>query len=475
MERDDNGNIIIPNASGIRNKKDYIDYVVKNSKIINKFVNDDKIDNTVLQNALKFLEDRISEKSLYQKLTYDEIRLIYDSYYKLTMNNVLDYTPIDNNSYTLQESKRLYTNIDSPSIRKSLEKFDDNLIFRNYKVVNNRALSIDRKSAGISDDISHYSGINTLSISRSGGNDVNGSFIHDITFDTDEKSYIINFQFKLNRFPSKVHQVNYTDSITQERKFYTKQYSSRRSKLISFNYDIGEIEFAAMAPYAKVYDADNDKVSQPYKEYSPFSIACSIPISNGGCFSFYTDYKFVSNTWYNVMLIITSNSDSIYDSDAYYTAALNINGVNEKLVPAGFVKPWSKRGKIRKKLTMLASAPGFLDNRGNEIADLNDNGRNISETAQDTVNIYIPRSITDFISRLITIKTCPFTINNVQLKNGNKLVGSEKEIPYTKIYNRYLYKVSNGVDFGTISIYKGKLDMTQTQIKTPKTPRGGIL
>lgn len=205
-----------------------------------------------------------------------------------------EYTPVINN-------------------RKYFTK-DDGVISKFTNVSFGKVLGVDKRHQGLTDDISDYDGKSILSLSKD-PKVPQKNYLHNIDI---KDKYSTLFDFRLNRFPVKTH----------NKKGITKQYTSRRSDLISFNYEsvkknIGNsISFGAMAPYGvnfskKVPPIKPNQHNQEYflkavyqKDYSPFSIAASITYEKNKKLSVYTDYKFELGKFYNVRLDVEFVNES---------------------------------------------------------------------------------------------------------------------------------------------------------------------
>ena len=127
--------------------------------------------------------------------------------------------------------------------------------------------------------------------------------------------YTISFEMALNAFPSKVHKSKsnkYNNTTGIE-----KNYTSRRSDIISFNYDTvninNKIEFGAMAPFGLIPNNFHNK--RLYEgDFDNFSIAACLTFDDTKKLSLYTDYKFKLGRSYNVKLSIKLINDK-YISD----------------------------------------------------------------------------------------------------------------------------------------------------------------
>jgi len=180
------------------------------------------------------------------------------------------------------------------------------LIINCSKIEYGEVLGINKTNQGLIDDLTHYDGKPNLSISKNPSINQD-KYLHDIKI---KDKYSVGFNFRLNRFPAK----------TYGRNKVLKQYTTRRSDLISFNYENqngnNNISFGAMAPYGvdfsdKIPPIKPNQQTQEYylkakyqNKFSPFSIAASITYDKNKKLSVYTDYKFELGNFYEVRLDI---------------------------------------------------------------------------------------------------------------------------------------------------------------------------
>ena len=280
-------------------------------------------------------------------------------------------------------------------------KLNDTIFTHQNKINGKFVTGTTDTRLGIIDDLVNTDKENILKIKKFGVN-VDDDFLYSGNV---EDEYTLSAQFKLNRFPSKVHtQVmdkNGNGSI------YTKRLTSRRTDILSFNYNsehAEKIEIGAMAPFALKNDLpiyDN--------KFSPYSICVSIS-SGVNKYSVYTDYKFeLGEIQYLTLKIKKSpnfdqqyiddfqlalddhiNSGSKMDTflyaDRYWSAGqagmeikgllntlgngfgdrskyiitLSINGVQESIGRYNG-KCWSTEKSVEgRKRNMIASGPGFM-------------------------------------------------------------------------------------------------------------------
>ena len=166
--------------------------------------------------------------------------------------------------------------------------------------------------------------------------------IHTLPSDSSIGSkYIISFQFKLRRFPSKTREIvtpEFTSKSTEEivpGNVKLHKYFCRRSDLIEFTYGdpnkLKKIQFGAMSAYAKPRKklSNGEPATQKYhRAAGPFSIAACIG-SEEQTHSVYTDYKFKLNTLYNVTLTIESESD--FSKGSNLQLSMKVNQMPEQL------------------------------------------------------------------------------------------------------------------------------------------------
>jgi hypothetical protein len=219
------------------------------------------------------------------------------------------------NDLTLSENGLMKTFEYTPVLNNKKYFTKDNGVIAKFTNVSfGKVLGVDKRHQGLIDDISDYDGKSILSLIKN-PKVPQKNYLHNIDI---RDKYSTLFDFRLNRFPVKTH----------NKKGITKQYTSRRSDLISFNYEsvkrnIGNsISFGAMAPYGvnfseKIPPIKPNQPNQEYflkavyqKSYSPFSIAASITYEKNKKLSVYTDYKFELGKFYNVRLDVEYVNES---------------------------------------------------------------------------------------------------------------------------------------------------------------------
>jgi len=252
---------------------------------------------------------------------------------------------------------------------------------------------------GIIDDLVNLDKPNILKIKKMGVN----TNVDPLYSETIEDEYTLSAQFKLNRFPSKVH--SQVMDKNGNGLVYTKRLTSRRTDILSFNYDSdAKIEIGAMAPSV----IKNDLPVYGNK-FSPYSICVSISSGNKNKHSVYTDYKYqfgeiqyltlkikkapsfdqqyIDDFEYVMNEHISSGvkGDTFFYDGKYwgitkaqleiaglrntlgngfgspfrYIITLNVNGIQEN-IGAYPGKCWSTGASIDKRRNMIASGPGFM-------------------------------------------------------------------------------------------------------------------
>jgi hypothetical protein len=304
------------------------------------------------------------------------------------------------------------------------------ILKRNSFVTNGLANGNNLQTNGVSDDVTNYIGEPTVNIT-SFNNIVN--FQSKPIFSRVDGDLSISFEFKLNRFPSKI----------LYRKGQTgKQITTRRSDIISFEFNDGSsrktsrIEFGAMAPKVIVRSSRNDKISRLYTgNYSPFSIAACITGNSNRSSSIYTDYKFRLGVTYLVTLGINTDLRK-FGEPGNYNLSLKVNNIVERVISENY-KVWRRKSNISRKNNTLASAPGFkLLNQDSET------NNDILENSTINPTIIIHGGF-DF-NNLYKITASPLKIIKRLIDN----IDINKSI-----YNKKTYRVNTGIDFGKITIY----------------------
>lgn len=384
--------------------------------------------------------------------------------------NYLSYNTKDNYvsvfSYHPTDTKQQVSN----KVVTYTAQTDVNLIPKHNPSVSNKIIGIDKYVFGIPDDVFYYDGQPILSLYKQDGKKVFG-YLHEITQNMSQ--YVISFDFKLKRFPS----TTFRDADKSIGMDFVKRITRRSSDLISFIYDTdrpiklgggkiddgnpekkiiekfeNKIEFGVMAPKSiyengkttRTKEGDIPNLSLGFKgKYSPFSIAVSLPKNNNRKVSFYTDYKFQLNTWYNVKLTITGNNASIINGVGNdFEVDLTVNSISETILSA-YGKVWGNNKKNLVKSNSIATQPKFL--LMNQSPDSHCTF-NLRKTPMFTTNNGLN------LNNLHLIETCPSKIN---FKCSTEdYVNHDKElIEYKKIKKNLMYKTNNGVDFGNVDIY----------------------
>jgi hypothetical protein len=223
---------------------------------------------------------------------------------------------LNNTKLLLNNNFNTFTYTPYLTTTKTLPKNGNYIISKiSNTVIDNMAIGSSSKKSDMIDDIINYNEESTLSISKSTQElpGVSIGLLNEINDIDDE--YNISFEMRLNRFPSKTHKVKNTkyDSNNTET---TKKYTSRRSDIISFNYDTeninNKIEFGAMAPFGMKVDTFNN-FSLYNDNFDNFSIAACLTYDDNKKLSIYTDYKFKLGEIYNIKLSIRRITDEYMD------------------------------------------------------------------------------------------------------------------------------------------------------------------
>lgn len=335
-----------------------------------------------------------------------------------------------------------------------------NLIIKNFS----SGVGVSKLTYGIVDDVTNFINSPIISIERQKGSKNNGGFIHQLDI---KSEYRVSFEFTLNRFPSKTYQ-------NSNNKYSMKQLTSRRTDLITFEYETegntpNVIEFGAMAPFGLFFDSEykfgfgkemeipkapkkdvkittlRDLIPQlsyePYKNnYSPFSIGASINCGNNYRVSISTDYKFELGKSYIVTLIINNLGGVNFGDEQDYDFRMEVN-MTPELIVASPGKVWGKTGSRHRDNNNIHSQPNFrkrlLPKAVNEdptVVDKMIRDRYTVESRR-TFQIHLKKLR---LSTLKSINTVPYI---KKVGNGNK------------IYNHMNYKTNNGVNFKTVDIY----------------------
>ena len=272
-----------------------LEKIIKNNSIAIKKITGKEIisvEDQKIMDAIKIeTQEILSNTKVVKNLPVNAIKELNDVKSRLLDNHsvAFSYTPVDNKG--------------SISSRNQSVIPENSLVVKHDSVIDGNAIGSTKTTLGIVDDFSEYSGKPTIFIgkSKSGNPEICDATLHDIKIDDE---YKISFDFKLNRFPSKVYRdikhYKYSDSPAM----IAKRYTSRRSDLISFNY--GEegtqntIRFGVMAPHSINLNGSNEFDNH----YDDFSIAACINYNTNEKLSVFTDYKFKLGETYNVTLKI---------------------------------------------------------------------------------------------------------------------------------------------------------------------------
>jgi hypothetical protein len=291
------------------------------------------------------------------------------------------------------------TSVSQKEIGNHSNKLNDTYFAYQHKINGKFVTGTTDTRLGIIDDLVNLDKPNILKIKKLGVNSGADLLYSEKIVD----EYTLSVQFKLERFPSKV----YTQVMNQNTDglIYTKRLTSRRTDILSFNYNSGgKIEIGAMAPFA----IKND-IPIYGNKFSPYSICVSISNSDKNKYSVYTDYKYELEEIQYLTLKIkkapifdqqyiddfqyalddhinsgTKNDTFLY-ADKYwgvtkaqleidglrntlnnefgsrfrYIITLNINGINENIGEYQG-KCWGDGASFAKRRNMIASGPGFL-------------------------------------------------------------------------------------------------------------------
>lgn len=278
---------------------------------------------------------------------------------------------------------------------------NDGVVYQHNKVVGKFAAGSNPLINGMINDVASHENPNILKIKKLSDNSDTG-LLYDTSIADD---YTLSFQFKLNRFPSKVYTQVIEDNPASN-PIYTKRLTSRRTDILALNYTpegLHRIEIGAMAPSVyrngePVYD----------NKYAPYSICASISVGQSWKYSVYTDYKFELGEIQYLTLKIkkapdvgeqyiidfenafnsakeNGSSTFAYDNREWgqtsaakeifnlrrslgnpwggpsrYTISLTVNGVSED-IGNYYGKVWSSQAtQDKKQHYTIASGPGFM-------------------------------------------------------------------------------------------------------------------
>ena len=246
-------------------------------------------------------------------------------------------------------------------------KLNDTIFIQQNKINGKFVTGTTDTRLGIIDDLVNTDKENILKIKKFGVN-VDDNLLYS---EKVEDEYTLSAQFKLNRFPSKVH--TQVMDVNTDGLIYTKRLTSRRTDILSFNYNSenGEkIEIGAMAPFAVKNDLPlYDNI------FSPYSICVSIS-SGVNKYSVYTDYKFeLGEIQYLTLKIKKSpNFDQQYIDDFQYALNEHINSATKMDTFLYDGKYWGIK-KANMEISGLNNTLGNgFGNRTRYIITLNVNG-----------------------------------------------------------------------------------------------------
>lgn len=362
----------------------------------------------------------------------------------------------------------------------------------------------DRKYLSLPDDVLGYADRPTLNIVGRGSlfTSVHNSVHGKIDGSAAEmflrnNTYVINLNFRLKRFPSKV-----VDFGNGNR----KAVGTRRTEIAKFDYGTWiqnttggtrmrerSVSIGAVAPFAQeVWTAVNDENGSTRKRESrkyvgrkdPFSIGICVPDATGFLQTVYTDYKFKLNTWYSVKIKFDYLDPG--DGEPMVYVSVKVNNVDESLaITRG--KLWSKnKNKWRRKYGTIknekgevssfgvASQPGFLVAAGFGDSDKS-GGINSPMRVQNDMQQLIGKNrrsdgswtyTFDELNRVITPPyDAPITTSG-QLISGNNQVMSEVLMRPKRAWNNRKHLTNTAIDYGDIFV-----DMLRVMQYAPKQPK----
>ena len=298
-----------------------LENIIKNNSIaINKIhskeiitVEDEKIMDAIRVKTQEIL----SNTKVVKNLPFNALKELNDVKFRMLDNHsvAFSYTPVDNKESITPKNQAVIS--------------ENSLIVKHDSVIDGKAIGATKKTLGIIDDLSQYDGKPTMFIgkSKSGNSEIFDGTLHDIKIDDE---YKISFDFRLNRFPSKVYQDTKKYKYSDDNAMIARRYTSRRSDLMTFNY--GEegtqntIRFGAMAPH--LINSNGSNVFDNC--YDDFSIAACINYNKNQKISVFTDYKFKLGETYNVILgIKLITNDQIKGLMKALSNFKELNGINK--------------------------------------------------------------------------------------------------------------------------------------------------
>lgn len=352
-----------------------------------------------------------------------------------SLTTIFTYTPVTTAPKSFINSKWSDVKTDDLTLLPKYEKVSNGMVIGNTK-----------QTFGVVDDLYNYNGQPTLKLERLRTSTNNET---SITRSKIGNQYSISFIFRLNRFPSKAYMPG----------SFVERVTTRRTDLLAFEYfNNCKIEFGAMAPYGR-YVKNQQRVDEngakeniclEYKgKYSPFSIAANLTCNGfSRSTSIYTDYKFELGKDYHVTLLITKTNDmsgNPFGTPDAYAISLSVDNVLEN---TGVVdgKVWGKNFNGVK-----ATKPNFLLPDSSDYLIKNNLGKKYNVDNQSE-NVVVLGEMS--IEALRTITSSPNVINRSDNRKPVML------IPNTLYFNKsmvskYLYKINNGVDIGSIYIATG--------------------
>jgi len=226
------------------------------------------INDSIVIKQLSEKEEIDEEEKKTLESTKERVKFITEQ------KNVIDQLPssviinLESSIKKIQDFKNVLTYTPSPDQQvldntlRNTRNSNSGIFGKHARVNSNKAIGENVKLLGIIDDTHKYTGESNLSIYNTvpGLPEIQSGNLHELLDINDE--YSVTFEFRMNRFPSKIHQDTgdrhaYNNSLAT----VTKKYTTRRSDIIEFNYRAtteagNKIEFGAIAPYIQL---DNKK------------------------------------------------------------------------------------------------------------------------------------------------------------------------------------------------------------------------
>jgi hypothetical protein len=368
----------------------------------------------------------------YSRIT-STIKEISDQTYNISHNTIRDLT--SDITTILDDTKSLLNN------KPSFLTYPTTNVSSSNNIVGNMIIG-ESSILDIVDHVQSYNGQSTLSISNSDTLILNE--INDI-----DDEYNISFEMRLNNFPTKIFKSKpnkYNSNPTT-----TRKYTSRRSDIISFNYDTenpnNKIEFGAMAPFGVKSNLLED-IRLYENNFDNFSIAACLTYNGDRKLSVYTDYKFKLGETYSIKLSVKqitdgyiSNLRSLSKGDADTIIVddeeMNISDLIEKVKKIDILKN-DNVTQLKEKLSKIGDA--------------------LSKIKLDTDNNIINGSRPE--SLIFRGKAYPYSKNSEKKEVLDTIKELEKEIQKIDTFSNpaiYDIKLSvNGI-LQNVAMYDGKV------------------